>query len=159
MIKRLSAGGGVMIIAGTRPEMIKIAPVVRELARRGELPVSVVSTAQQADLLPAFLPLIGMTVNCQLDVMSPGQSLNSLLAKSIAALDPVIERDAPDLVVVQGDTISALAGALAASMRGIPVAHIEAVSLRLGRPRRDSICSKMRSYPVCSICQFPSRLR
>ncbi|MGD1876692.1 MAG: non-hydrolyzing UDP-N-acetylglucosamine 2-epimerase [Kiloniellaceae bacterium] len=131
MIDRLSAGGGVMIVAGTRPEMIKIAPIVRELASRGELPVTVVSTAQQADLIPAFLPLIGMTVDCRLNVMSPGQSLNNLLAKAITALDPVIERGAPDLVVVQGDTISALAGALAASMRGIPVAHIEA-GLRTG---------------------------
>jgi len=131
MISRSSAVGGAMFVAGTRPEMIKIAPVLRELVRRDELPVTVVSTAQQADLLPAFIPLIGVQIDHQLNVMAPGQSLNSLLARAIAALDPVMEQAAPDLVVVQGDTTSALAGALAASLRKIPVAHIEA-GLRTG---------------------------
>ena len=122
-----------MIVAGTRPEMIKLAPVVRHLAARKGLRVTLVSTAQQADLLPDFLALLGTQVDYRLDVMSPGQSLNALLAKTTAALDPVIAEVAPDLVVVQGDTTSALAGALAASMRAVPVAHIEA-GLRTGDP-------------------------
>ncbi len=115
-----------MVVAGTRPEMIKMAPVVRQLTSRRDLPITVVSTAQQADLLPDFVGLLGVKVDHQLDVMSAGQSLNSLLARTIAALDRVIGRVAPDLVVVQGDTTSALAGALAGRMRSVSVAHIEA---------------------------------
>lgn len=120
-----------MMVAGTRPEMIKITPVVRRLAARRSLPLAVVSTAQQADLLADFVGLLGVKVDYNLNVLLPGQPLNSLLARTIAALDPVIEKVAPGLIVVQGDTTSALAGALAARMRGVPVAHIEA-GLRTG---------------------------
>lgn len=120
-----------MIIAGTRPELIKVAPVVRQLAEQQEHCVTFVSTGQQADLLPAFLGLLDSKVDYQLAVMSAGQPLNALLARTVAALDPVIEKVGPALVVVQGDTTSALAGALAAHMRRVPVAHIEA-GLRTG---------------------------
>lgn len=120
-----------MMIAGTRPELIKVAPVVRQLAEYEDIPVTVVSTAQQADLLPAFLSLLGTEVDYCLSVMSAGQSLNALLSRTIAALDPIIAKVKPGLIVVQGDTISALAGALAGRMRTIPVAHIEA-GLRTG---------------------------
>lgn len=126
-----SSAGKILIVVGTRPEMIKLAPVVRQLASRGDLPITVVSTAQQADLLPDFVGLLGVRVDYQLHVMAPGQPLNSLLARTVAALDPVIEQVAPGVVVVQGDTTSALAGALAARMRAVPVAHIEA-GLRTG---------------------------
>jgi UDP-N-acetylglucosamine 2-epimerase (non-hydrolysing) len=120
-----------MFVAGTRPELIKIAPVVRAIARQEGPVLTIVSTAQQADLLPAFLGLLGVEVDYCLNAMSPGQSLNALLSKTVAALDPVIEVVQPALIVVQGDTTSALAGALAAGMRGVPVAHIEA-GLRTG---------------------------
>lgn len=122
-----------MIIAGTRPELIKVAPVLSQLGRHARLRAVMVSTAQQADLLPAFLALLDTQVDYRLDVMSAGQSLNALLSKTIAALDPIIGEVRPDLVVVQGDTTSALAGALAARMRSVPVAHIEA-GLRTGDP-------------------------
>ncbi len=123
--------GGIMMIAGTRPELIKVAPVVSELACYDDIRVVIVSTAQQADLLPAFLDLLDTEVDYCLNVMSAGQSLNALLAKTVAALDPVIAKVQPALIVVQGDTTSALAGALAGRMRGIPLAHIEA-GLRTG---------------------------
>lgn len=123
--------GGIMMIAGTRPELIKVAPVVRQLAQYEEIRVSIVSTAQQADLLPAFLGLLESGVDYRLSVMSAGQSLNALLSRTIAALDPVIAEALPDLIVVQGDTTTALAGALAARMRAVPLAHIEA-GLRTG---------------------------
>jgi UDP-N-acetylglucosamine 2-epimerase (non-hydrolysing) len=119
-------GGRIMFIAGTRPELIKVAPVVHQLRAHGNLRVIIVSTTQQADLLPAFIGLLGARIDYRLDVMSPGQSLNALLSRAVAALDPVIAEAAPDLIVVQGDTTSALAGALAARMRSVPVAHIEA---------------------------------
>jgi len=131
MTTRLAAVGGVMLVAGTRPEMIKLAPIVRQLVARYELPVTLVSTAQQADLLPAFVDLMGVKPDHELNVMLPGQSLGSLLARAIAALDPVSAQGAPELVVVQGDTTTALAGALAASMRAVPVVHVEA-GLRSG---------------------------
>ncbi|GAB4392023.1 MAG: UDP-N-acetylglucosamine 2-epimerase (non-hydrolyzing) [Kiloniellaceae bacterium] len=123
--------GGLMFVAGTRPEMIKIAPVVRQLVTGRGPRVTLVSTSQQADLLPDFLGLLGTGIDYQLDVMSAGQTLNALLARAVAALDPVIAEVEPALVVVQGDTTSALAGAMAAAMRGVPVAHIEA-GLRSG---------------------------
>ncbi len=122
-----------MIIAGTRPELIKVAPVLHALGRIEGLRTVMVSTAQQADLLPAFLGLIDSQVDYRLDVMSAGQSLNALLSRTLAALDPVIAEVGPDLIVVQGDTTSALAGALAGRMRSVPVAHIEA-GLRTGDP-------------------------
>lgn len=126
-------GGGVMVIVGTRPELIKVAPVVRQLAAHGTVRVTIVSTAQQADLLPAFLGLLGAKVDYDLGVMSAGQSLNELLSKTIAALDPVIAEVEPALILVQGDTTTALAGALAGRMRSVSVAHIEA-GLRTGNP-------------------------
>lgn len=125
--------GGVVFVAGTRPELIKIAPVVRLLARQGDPQITFVSTAQQADLLPAFLGLLDVGVDHCLAVMAPDQPVNLLLAKTVAALDPIVAERRPALVVVQGDTTSALAGALAARMRGVPVAHIEA-GLRTGDP-------------------------
>ncbi|WP_282605680.1 non-hydrolyzing UDP-N-acetylglucosamine 2-epimerase [Pelagibius sp. Alg239-R121] len=134
MTKVFSASGDrIMIIAGTRPELIKVAPVACQLGRYDEVRVTIVSTAQQADLLPAFLGLLDTEVDYHLGVMSAGQSLNALLSKTIAALDLVIAEVQPNLIVVQGDTTSALAGALAGRMRAIPVAHIEA-GLRTGDP-------------------------
>ena len=134
MTKAYSVSGGcIMFIAGTRPELIKVAPVVRQLKRHETIRAAMVSTAQQADLLPAFLGLLDTKVDYGLDVMSAGQSLNALLSRTIAALDPVIAEVQPDLVVVQGDTTSALAGALAARLHAVPVAHIEA-GLRTGDP-------------------------
>lgn len=122
-----------MFVVGTRPELIKVAPVVRQLRAHDEVGVTIVSTTQQADLVPAFHSLLDARVDFHLGVMSAGQSLNALLAKTIAALDPVMAEAGPDVVVVQGDTTSALAGALAARMRSVPVAHIEA-GLRTGDP-------------------------
>lgn len=122
-----------MIVVGTRPELIKVAPVVRQLGEHGEFGVTIVSTTQQADLVPAFHGLLEASVDFHLGVMSAGQSLNALLSRTIAALDPVIAEVMPALIVVQGDTTSALAGALAGQMRSIPIAHIEA-GLRTGDP-------------------------
>jgi len=90
-----------------------------------------VASSQQADLLPTYLRSFAIQVDHTLNVMVPGQSLNQLLARTTSALDPVLESVAPDLAVVQGDTTTALGGALAARMRHIPVAHVEA-GLRSG---------------------------
>ncbi len=122
-----------MAVFGTRPEVIKLAPVIRGLeAQQGILTITVASS-QQADLLPTFLRSFSIPIDYDLDIMMPGQPLNLLLARTISALDPILETVNPDMVLVQGDTSTALAGALAARMRGIAVAHVEA-GLRSGDP-------------------------
>lgn len=123
----------VLTVFGTRPEAIKVAPVLRELLRRDRVRSVNVVTSQHTDLLLPFLRLFDLRVDHDLRAMQPGQPLNQLLARLIAAIDPVLEREEPDLVMVQGDTTSALAGALAAFHRRIPLAHIEA-GLRSANP-------------------------
>lgn len=116
----------VLTVFGTRPEAIKVAPVLRELQLRGRVRSVNVVTSQHTDLLRPFLNLFEIHTDHDLQAMQPGQPLNQLLARLMAALDPVLADEAPDLVMVQGDTTSALAGALAAFHRRIPLAHIEA---------------------------------
>ena len=121
----------ILFVVGTRPELIKVAPVIQQLNALADIDIQVVSSSQQSDLIPAFLATFEISVNYDLKIMSAGQSLNSLLARTIRSLDPVITEVRPSLLVVQGDTTTALAGALAARMQHIPVAHIEA-GLRTG---------------------------
>lgn len=125
----------IVAVFGTRPEIIKLAPVLRALADDPGIRTNLVSTGQQRDLLPMFLDDFGMRIDESLDTMIPGRSLNESLAAMITALDGVFARTVASLVVVQGDTSTALAGALAARFCGIPVAHIEA-GLRTGNPAR-----------------------
>ncbi|MFO1128637.1 MAG: UDP-N-acetylglucosamine 2-epimerase (non-hydrolyzing) [Rhodospirillales bacterium] len=123
----------VLTIFGTRPEAIKVAPVLRELALRGRYRTVNVVTSQHTDLLTPFLRLFEIRTDHDLAAMQPGQPLNQLLARVIAAVDPILAAEAPDLVLVQGDTTSALGGSLAAFQRRIPVGHIEA-GLRSANP-------------------------
>jgi len=125
----------IVAVFGTRPEIIKLAPVFRALADDTRIRTNLVSTGQQRDLLPVFLDDFGIRIDESLGTMVPGRSLNESLATMISALDGVFGRTAPNLVVVQGDTSTALAGALAARFRGVPVAHVEA-GLRTGNPDR-----------------------
>lgn len=123
----------VLTVFGTRPEAIKVAPVLRELRQRARVRSVNVVTSQHTDLLLPFLRLFDIRADHDLQAMQPGQPLNQLLARLVAALDPVFAAEEPDLVMVQGDTTSALAGALAAFHRRIPLAHIEA-GLRSANP-------------------------
>lgn len=123
----------VLTIFGTRPEAIKMAPIIREMNDRGRLRTVNVVTSQHTDLLRPFLKLFDIRTDHDLAAMQPGQPLNRLLARVIDAVDPVLERERPDLVLVQGDTTSALGGSLAAFHRRIPVAHVEA-GLRSANP-------------------------
>lgn len=125
----------IVAVFGTRPEIIKLAPVLRALADDPRVCTNLVSTGQQGDLLPVFLDDFGIRINESLGTMIPGRSLNESLAAMLMALDGVLDRTAANLVVVQGDTSTALAGALAARFRGVPVAHIEA-GLHTGNPDR-----------------------
>ncbi|MBL9114903.1 MAG: UDP-N-acetylglucosamine 2-epimerase (non-hydrolyzing) [Verrucomicrobiaceae bacterium] len=115
---------------GTRPELIKVAPLIREFPGLGITPV-VANTGQHSDLLKPLFELFQVKPDHDLEVMTHGQTLNGLAARLMERLDPVLVSEKPDVVLVQGDTASALAGAQAAFNRQIPVAHIEA-GLRSG---------------------------
>jgi UDP-N-acetylglucosamine 2-epimerase (non-hydrolysing) len=128
MLTPLPAARSTILTAfGTRPEVVKLAPVLRQLdLYPDEIRSVVVSSGQHAELLAPFVRLFGIQVHHDLAVMRPGQSLNQLAARILADLDPVLKRERPDLVLVQGDTTTAVAVAWAAFHRGIPVGHIEA---------------------------------
>lgn len=125
-------GRKVLTIFGTRPEVIKLSPVIRELTAFDESFQTInVSTGQHTDLLYPFVQLFGIDINHDLQAMEPGQTPNQLCARVMSALDPVLNAEQPDLILVQGDTTTALAGALAGFHRRIAVAHVEA-GLRSG---------------------------
>ena len=121
----------ILIVFGTRPEAIKLFPVVRALAERPELTVRTCVTAQHRGLLDQVLAIADLHPDIDLDLMEPGQTLDRLTARLLTGLGEVMDRERPDWVVVQGDTATAMAGALAAYYRQIPVAHVEA-GLRSG---------------------------
>ncbi len=112
-------------MVGTRPEAIKMAPVVGEARLRG-CAVEVCATAQHRDLLDQVLRLFAIEPEHDLDLMRPDQSLSDLTARALTAMDEVLARVAPDWVLVQGDTTTAMAASLAAFYRRVPVAHVEA---------------------------------
>ncbi|WP_174292207.1 non-hydrolyzing UDP-N-acetylglucosamine 2-epimerase [Sphingomonas bacterium] len=121
----------VLVIFGTRPEAIKLFPVVRALAVRPGLTVRTCVTAQHRGLLDQVLAIADLVPDIDLDLMEPGQSLDRLTARLLVGLGEVMDAERPDLVVVQGDTATAMAGALAAYYRRVTVAHVEA-GLRSG---------------------------
>jgi UDP-N-acetylglucosamine 2-epimerase (non-hydrolysing) len=129
-----SAGEGktVLTLFGTRPEAIKLAPVIRELeARGGNFRTINVNSGQHTGLLKPFIDLFAIRIDHDLEVMEPNQNPSGVCARVLTALDPILVNDKPDLILVQGDTTTALAGAMAGFHRGIPVGHVEA-GLRSG---------------------------
>lgn len=116
-----------LVVVGSRPEAIKLAPVVRMLRETpNEFEVVLCSTGQQQDLVPQALADFGLEPDVELNVMQANQTLASLNARILERIDEVLLRESPHWVVVQGDTTSAMAGALAAFYRKVPVAHVEA---------------------------------
>jgi len=117
----------VLTAFGTRPELIKLGPVLAELEARAEVFQTInLNTGQHADLLVPFLKLFGTRIDHDLEVMRPAQPLNALFARILNDIDPLLESHRPDVVLVQGDTTTAAAVALAAFQRKIPVGHVEA---------------------------------
>ena len=104
----------ILIIFGTRPEAIKLFPVVRALRDSGAVPVRVCVTAQHRGMLDQVLDIAGLVPDHDLDLMEPGQSLDRLTARLLTGLGEVMDSERPAMVVVQGDTATAMAGALAA---------------------------------------------
>jgi UDP-N-acetylglucosamine 2-epimerase (non-hydrolysing) len=126
----------ILLIFGTRPEAIKLAPVIGELARReGSFATRICVTAQHREMLDQVLEAFAIVPHHDLRLMQPGQDLFDITSRALAALRPVLMAEQPDWVIVQGDTTTTFAAALAASYLGIPVAHIEA-GLRTYDPRR-----------------------
>ncbi len=116
----------VMVIFGTRPEAIKLFPVINALKNQSDVACEVVVSAQHREMLDQVLSISGIVPDHDLDLMQPGQSLDALTARLLEAIGAVLDRAKPDRVVVQGDTATAMVGALAAYYRKIPVSHVEA---------------------------------
>lgn len=116
----------IMIVMGTRPEAIKLCPLILELKKRKRFEVLVCSTGQHRTMLDSVLHAFRIKPDFDLDVMRTGQTLSSVTARILKGLDEILCAEHPDLVIVQGDTTTAFAGALAAFQRRIPIAHVEA---------------------------------
>ena len=125
----------ILSIFGTRPEAIKMAPLLRALADQPDIDSIVCSTGQHQQMLQQALGAFAIAPDIQLSLMTDGQTLNGLCARLIAAVDEILERVAPDRVLVHGDTSTAMAASLAAFHRRVPVAHVEA-GLRTGDLQR-----------------------
>lgn len=121
----------IVVVMGTRPEAIKLSPVIRELRRTDRFEVRVLATGQHRELLDQVLRHFDLVPDVDLDLMQPGQTLPGLTARSITALDVALRAESPALVIVQGDTTTAMIGALAAFYLAIPIVHVEA-GLRSG---------------------------
>ncbi|MCD7946948.1 MAG: UDP-N-acetylglucosamine 2-epimerase (non-hydrolyzing) [Oscillospiraceae bacterium] len=120
-----------MTIFGTRPEAIKMAPLVKALAGREDLESLCCVTAQHREMLDSVLEIFSIKPDFDLNIMEPSQTLSTITTKCIAGMEQVLQTARPDLVLVHGDTSTTFAGALAAFYRKIPVGHVEA-GLRTG---------------------------
>lgn len=127
----LSARRKIMVVFGTRPEAIKMFPVVHALRQLPTLDVRVCVTAQHREMLDQVLEIARITPDIDLDVMQANQTLDGLLARLVVGLGETFDREQPDRVLVHGDTLTTMAATLAAYFRKIPVGHVEA-GLRSG---------------------------
>ena len=116
----------VLSVIGTRPEVIKLAPIIRELGKRSELENVVCVTAQHREMLDSALELFNIRPDYDLDVMAENQTPAQVASAILARLDPILQQEQPDWVLVQGDTTTTAAAALAAFYRRIQVGHVEA---------------------------------
>ncbi|MEM0895527.1 MAG: UDP-N-acetylglucosamine 2-epimerase (non-hydrolyzing) [Verrucomicrobiota bacterium] len=121
----------VAVIAGTRPECVKMAPVYFELKRREEVETVFLATAQHRQMLDQALEVFGIEPEYDLNLMQPGQTLPSLTSAVLGAVTSWIEQERPDALLVQGDTTTVLSSTLAGFYAGVPVGHVEA-GLRTG---------------------------
>jgi len=121
----------ILVIFGTRPEAVKMAPVIKFLKSKPEIETRVCVTAQHREMLDQVLNLFAITPEVDLNLMRPSQALSTLTSQILTHLDPVLETEKPDWILVQGDTTTVMAASLAAFYRGIKVGHIEA-GLRTG---------------------------
>lgn len=116
----------ILLVFGTRPEAIKMLPVVKALRGRGDLDPRVVVTGQHREMLNQVFEAFGERADMDLELMSPGQTLTDITVRVLTRMTEVFEAQRPDLVLVHGDTTTAMAAALAAFYARIPVGHVEA---------------------------------
>lgn len=116
----------VMSIFGTRPEAIKMAPVVKELEKQTDIDSVVVVTAQHREMLDQVLEIFAIEPDYDLDVMTANQSLSVLTSRVLIALDDILLKEKPDVVLVHGDTTTSFVASLAAFYHGIKIGHVEA---------------------------------
>ena len=121
----------ILSVFGTRPEAIKMAPVVKTLEETTGIESLVAVTAQHREMLDQVLDLFSITADFDLDLMRPGQTLEGITAEALKGVSEVLERTNPDLVLVHGDTTTTLSASLAAYYKKVPVGHVEA-GLRTG---------------------------
>ncbi|MCH2557973.1 MAG: UDP-N-acetylglucosamine 2-epimerase (non-hydrolyzing) [Alcanivorax sp.] len=121
----------ILCVFGTRPEAIKMAPVVKALAADDRFESRVCVTAQHREMLDQVLSLFHIQPDHDLDIMAPGQDLHQITSRILLGLSPVLRAEQPDMVLVHGDTTTTLAATLAAFYEKIPVGHVEA-GLRTG---------------------------
>jgi UDP-N-acetylglucosamine 2-epimerase (non-hydrolysing) len=140
---------------GTRPEAIKMAPVIKAMRNSPKFSVKVCSTSQHKEMLQQVLEFFNVTVDYDLDVMEPNQSLGSLTAKIILQLTPLLKKDRPDWIFVQGDTTTAMAAAMAGFYEKIKIAHVEGGlrSFNLDSPFPEEmnrlVISRIATYHFC----------
>jgi len=127
----MAAKKKVMLVFGTRPEAIKMAPLVHAVSAHPQLEALTVVTAQHRQMLDQVLEIFDIKPDVDLDIMQPGQSLPSVTARILQGMTPVFDELKPDIVLVHGDTSTTLSAALAAFYAKIPVGHVEA-GLRTG---------------------------
>jgi UDP-N-acetylglucosamine 2-epimerase (non-hydrolysing) len=116
----------IAVVLGTRPEAVKLAPVIHALRRERSWETTLIATGQHRELLDQSLAVFGLRPDVDLAVMEPNQTLPDLTARVLVALSNLWKHNRPDIVVVQGDTTTVFAASLAAFYAGIPVAHVEA---------------------------------
>jgi UDP-N-acetylglucosamine 2-epimerase (non-hydrolysing) len=116
----------VLVVMGTRPEAIKLGPVVQALRANAAFATRVVTTGQHREMLDQVLTVFAISPDRDLDVMQPNQSLAGLTSRLLTSLDEVIAAEAPHVVLVQGDTTTAFTASLAAFYQRVPVGHVEA---------------------------------
>ena len=146
----------ILVLFGTRPEAIKLAPVIGELKKSRNFQTVVVSSSQHTNLLQPFLKIFNVKTDYDLRVMTANQTPTTVCARVLALLDAILESEKPDLILVQGDTTTALAGALAAFNRRIKIGHVEA-GLRSGNAQNPfpeemnrRLISQMSSFHFCA---------
>ena len=121
----------VLSIFGTRPEAIKMAPLVLELQKREEIQSIVCVTAQHRQMLDQVLNFFNITPDYDLNIMQQGQTLSGITTRALIGIEEVLQKEKPDIVLVHGDTTTAFAGALGAFYNQIDIGHVEA-GLRTG---------------------------
>lgn len=147
----------VMVVFGTRPEAIKMAPVVHAIQAHPELEAQVVVTAQHRQMLDQVLTIFDIKPDADLDIMQPGQTLPDVTARIVQGMTPVLQKLKPDIVLVHGDTSTTLSTALASFYAQIPLGHVEA-GLRTGNmqaPWPEEMNRRL-TAPLCTLHFAPT---